>query len=60
MKQLALEIVRLDAVVVGDAQCADARRGEIESSGTTESAGADDEDARGSEFRLPLDADFAE
>ena len=54
---LALEVGRVDGVVVDDADRADARGGEVEQRGAAEAARADDEHARGREPPLALGAD---
>ena len=60
VEKLTLEVVRLDAVEVGDAEGAEAGGGEVKGSGTAEAAGADHEDARGGELLLAGDADLIE
>lgn len=60
MEELALEIVGLDAVEVGDAERADPGGGEVEGGGAAEAAGADDENPGGGEFLLAGDADLTE
>jgi hypothetical protein len=55
---LPLEIVDADAVVVDDADCADARRGEIEHQRGAKPTGADDEDSRRFQLLLALAADL--
>lgn len=58
VEELALEIVRFDAVEVGDAERADAGGGEVKRGGAAESARADDEHARGGELLLSSEADL--
>jgi hypothetical protein len=57
---LALEIVDADAVVVDDADRADAGSGEIEQQRRTEAASADDQHARGFELLLAFATDLLE
>ena len=57
---LALQVVEADAVVVDDADGADAGRGEIGEQRRAEAAGADDEHARGFQLLLALASDFLE
>ncbi len=55
---LALQVVERDAVVVDDADGADAGRGEIQDQRRAETAGAHDEHARAFQFLLALAADL--
>ena len=58
VRDLALQIRGVDAIVVDDADPADAGGGEIEAGGAAEASGADQEDARLEQLQLTLDADF--
>ena len=58
VEKLALKVVGFDAVEVGDAEGADAGGREVKGSGTTEAAGADDEDPGGGELLLAGDAEL--
>ena len=60
VQHLALQVAAIDAVVVDQRQRADAGRGEVERRGRSESAGADQRDARGCELLLSRDADFGQ
>ena len=53
MQELPLQVVRLDAIEVGDAERADSGGGEIQGRGAAESAGSDDKHARRGELLLP-------
>src|SRR5699024_5584045 len=57
---LALEVGRVDGVVVDDPERADARGSEVEGGWRTEPAGADQEDARVEQLLLALLADFGD
>ena len=57
-QQLALQVGQVDAVVIDDAQRADAGRGQVQAGRRTEAAGADHQYARGLEFFLAGDADL--
>src|SRR5205814_10384599 len=58
MRDLALEVRGVDAVVVDDAEPADPCRGEIERGGRAETAGADQEDARLEQLQLSFFPDL--
>src|SRR5581483_3758446 len=60
MGDLALEIRRVDAVVVDDAEPADTGRGEIERRRGTEPAGPDQKDARFEQLQLALFPDLGD
>lgn len=60
VEELALEVVFLDVVEIGEAKRADAGGGEVEGGGAAQAAGADDEDAGGGELLLAGDADVFE
>src|SRR5690606_11428593 len=60
VQHLALQIRDVDAIVVDDAERADAARREIQRRGRAEPAGTDDENARAFELLLPRDPDFAQ
>jgi hypothetical protein len=58
VKDLSLEIGRIDDVRIDNADGADTGRCEVEGGGGTKSAGTDAEDLSGSELFLPLEAHF--
>src|SRR5262249_36935973 len=60
MHDLPLQIGEIDPVGIGDADRPNTGGGEVEEHRRAEAAGADDEDARGEELRLPLLADLVE
>ena len=60
MRDLALEVRRVDAVVVDDAEPADARRREIEGGGRAEPAGAHEQYARLEQLQLAFLADLGD
>src|SRR5581483_1858105 len=57
---LALEVRRVDCIVVDDPEGADARGREVEGGGRAEAAGTDQEDARVEQPQLALLADFGD
>jgi hypothetical protein len=60
VKDLALQIRDVDDVEVHDAERAHAGGGEIQGNGRPESAGADDEHARGLDAMLAVEADIGQ
>jgi hypothetical protein len=58
VRDLALEVRRVDSVVVDDAEASDSGSRQIEGGRTAEAAGADQEDAGREELQLALDADL--
>src|SRR5262249_38151503 len=60
VNNLALEVRERNRIIVDDRNIPDARRREIKQRGRAEPAGADDEDARALERRLPGAAHFAQ
>jgi hypothetical protein len=57
---LALEVRRVDGVVVDDPECADTRGREVEGRGRAEAAGTDQENARVEQPLLALLADLGD
>ena len=60
VRDLALEIRKIDVVVIDDAERADTGGREIEQRRAAQPARADHQDARGEQLRLPLLADLVE
>ena len=60
VRDLALQVGKVDVIVVDDAERADAGGGEIEQRRRAQAAGADHQHARGPQFRLPLLADLVQ
>jgi hypothetical protein len=60
VEDLPLQVGEVDLVAIGDRQPADARRGEIERGGATETARADDQGMRRSQPLLSFDPDLGE
>jgi hypothetical protein len=60
VEDLALQVGEVDLVAIGEGQAPYAGGREIERGGTTESAGADDEDPGRTKLLLPLDTDLVE
>ncbi len=58
VQDLPLEIGEIDHVAVDEPDRADARRGQVEGRGRTQSAGADDQDLGLVQLLLPLAADI--
>ena len=57
-EDLALEVAGADDIDVGQADRADARRGQVQADRATQPAGADAEHLGVEQFLLPFDADF--
>src|SRR5439155_26693067 len=60
VRDLALQVRRVDLVVVDDSEAADTGGGEIEARGRAEAARADQQDARLEQLQLPFDADLGD
>jgi hypothetical protein len=60
VNHLTLEVRLVDLVVVDEAECADARRGQVERRRRSEPAGADQQHPGVEQLELSLDADLGE